>query len=215
MTTEKTKENIFKKIMTARMEFMKSNPTKTGYNKFQNFKYFELQDIVPTATEICCKLGLYTHINICEGVAKMTVLNADNPSEIVEYVLTAPLVKEDKFNNMLQDTGRAETYLRRYLYLLFLDITENDEVDGADQNSFKNPKPQNQFKTANNYKNKETPIRKQAKGIIKALEIQDKEINLLNAKIQMNEYLQKGEIQKADCEKILKELEVLLNGAGS
>ncbi len=217
MTEEKKNENIYKKIMTARMEFMKSNPQKTGYNKFQNFKYFELMDIVPVATKICCKIGLYTHININEGKAVMTVVNMENVHEQLDFKIDAPMVRENDFNKMLQDVGRSETYLRRYLYILFLDITENDTVDGADQNSFKTPKPTKQkgkktFKTANNYKNKETPIRKQAKGIIKPLEIQDKEINLLNAKIQLNEYLQNREIQEADCEAILKELEILLNG---
>ena len=216
------KQNIYEKIMAARKEFMESNPTKTGYNKFQNFKYFELQDIVPLATKICCKLGLYTHINITDGVAKMTVLNTENPAEFVEYGLTAPTVKEDKFNNMLQDTGRAETYLRRYLYLLFLDITENDQVDGADQNSkeFKTAKQYKQrkqpaFKTANTHKPNESNVRKQAKEIIKALEFQEEQVNILNAKIQLMQFIRQGRVKEEDCDKILKELEVLLNGTGS
>lgn len=209
MTNEN--KNIFEKIMSARLKFLNSNPKKSGYNKFQNFKYFELVDIVPIATKICCELGLYTHIFFEEETAIMLVINVENPKEKVEYRIPAPTVREDKFNSMLQDTGRAETYLRRYLYMLFLDITENDSVDAADQT-----KNGNGFKTAIQYKQKSKPksnARKKAEGIIQSLEIQNKEVTLLNAKIQMMEYFKKGEIQEADCDKILKELEVLLNGS--
>ena len=36
---------------------------------------------------------------------------------------------EGNINNQLQNLGKIQTYIRRYLYMQFLDITENDVVD--------------------------------------------------------------------------------------
>jgi len=128
-------ENIYKKIMSARLQFLQSNPQKSGRNEFQKFNYYELDDIVPTATRICNNLGLYTEIDMgaeTYGFATLTVVNVDNPEEKVYFRLKMPEINNENINNALQDTGRAETYLRRYLYLLFLDIAQNDEVDASD-----------------------------------------------------------------------------------
>lgn len=128
-------ENIYKKIMTARLQFLESNPKKSGYNKFQDFKYYELDDIVPQATRICNELGLYTEIDMGAnlfGYATLTVVNIDNVEEKVYFRIKMPQVEGGNLNTILQDTGRTETYLRRYLYLLFLDIAQNDEVDATD-----------------------------------------------------------------------------------
>lgn len=202
----KEKMNIFEKIMTARLEFLNSNPTKSGYNKFQNFKYFELVDIVPVATKICKELGLYTHININEGKAVMTVVNMENVHEQLDFKIDAPMVRENDFNKMLQDVGRSETYIRRYLYMLFLDIVENDTVDAADQN-----KPKNDFRTAAQYK-KRTPVksraRLEAEKIVEGLE--DK--TLENARLKLIEVCGERKLPAKQCEGIWQELEVLLNG---
>ena len=210
--------------MTARLEFLQSNPTKSGYNKFQNFKYFELVDIVPVATNICCKLGLYTHINITEGKAIMTVVNMDNVEEQLEFKIDAPMVRENDFNKMLQDVGRAETYIRRYLYMLFLDIVENDLVDGADQkstdfktaNKYKSKpkirqKKEHNFQTANEVITEKSAARVTAENIIRGL----KNPSILAAKMELAEISKESDMSKEECMQVLKELEVLLNGSNS
>ena len=212
----KEKMNIFEKIMTARLQFLYSNPTKSGYNKFQNFKYFELVDIVPVATKICKALGLYTHININEGKAVMTVVNMENVQEQLEFKIDAPMVRENDFNKMLQDVGRSETYLRRYLYLLFLDITENDQVDGADQNQTSKTKKDNGFRKANELKHKPKPnARVRAERIIKDLEKSDDKPTIENAKKVLGLKTFDGTYTIDEGNQIFKELEVLLNGTGS
>ena len=211
----KEKMNIFEKIMTARLEFLNSNPTKSGYNKFQNFKYFELVDIVPVATKICKDLGLYTHININEGKAVMTVVNMENVHEQLDFKIDAPMVRENDFNKMLQDVGRSETYLRRYLYLLFLDITENDQVDGADQNQTSKPKKENGFRKANELKHNPKPnARVKAERIIKDLEKSDEKPTIENAKKVLGLKTFDGTYTIDESNLIFKELEVLLNGTG-
>lgn len=121
--------------MEARLQFLESNPQKSGRNEFQKFNYYELDDIVPTATRICNELGLYTEIDMGAntfGYATMTVINIENTEERTYFRLKMPEINNENLNNALQDTGRTETYLRRYLYLLFLDIAQNDEVDATD-----------------------------------------------------------------------------------
>lgn len=135
-----SEENIYTKIMKVRQEFKNSNIKKSGENKFQNFKYHELSDIVPTAIELCLKNGLYTHIDVGVSIetktgeyAKMQVINVDNVDEKVEYLIKMPSIGEDGgFNAKIQDTGKGQTYVRRYLYMLFLDLAIPDEVDRTD-----------------------------------------------------------------------------------
>ena len=135
------KDNIYGKIMKARLQFLESNPKKSGENKFQNFKYYELDDIVPTATRICNELGIYTEIDMGAetiGYATLTAINIEDPMERVYFRIRMPELTGGNINQLLQDTGRTETYLRRYLYLLFLDIAQNDEVDATDNRPSRN-----------------------------------------------------------------------------
>lgn len=127
-----SKQNIYDKIMTARLLFLESNPKKSGRNNFQKFDYYELRDIIPAATRICNNIGLYSEINLTSKMATMKIINIDNPKEIVLYHLPVPEINGKDSNKLLQDTGKTETYLRRYLYMLFLDIAENDQVDAED-----------------------------------------------------------------------------------
>ena len=128
------KLNIYQKIMKARKMFQECEVKKSGKNDFQGFVYLELEDIVPPAIEICEELGLYSEVqpngSDAIGFATMKIVNVDNPSEEVVYKIRSPTVNPDSgINAKLQDTGRIQTYLRRYLYMLFLDIAVPDEVD--------------------------------------------------------------------------------------
>lgn len=65
--------------------------------------------------------------------ATLYVRDIDNPKYQVLFRLKLPSINEDgAFNSKIQDTGKMETYVRRYLYMLFLDIAIPDEVDGVD-----------------------------------------------------------------------------------
>lgn len=154
-------QNIYSKIMTARLSFLESNPSKSGRNEFQKFSYYELDDIVPTATRLCNELGLYTQIDMGAenfGYATMTVINIDEPTEQVQYRIKMPELTGGNINQLLQDTGRTETYLRRYLYLLFLDIVQNDEVDSSDIRKQNISKPRGKPSTATTKKGTTQPL---------------------------------------------------------
>lgn len=134
MATSTTK-NVYQKLLTARATFLKSEVTKSGKNMQLAFKYFELDDIVPIATKIFEDIGLISIVSFTEDLARMTILNTENPDECV--VFTAPFKPLEpivsntgkKATNEMQALGSSITYMRRYLYMIALDICEPDEID--------------------------------------------------------------------------------------
>ena len=84
-TTTKT-ANVYQKLLTARAKFLEANVEKTGKNMHLSFKYFELEDIVPTAIRIFNEVGLIPVVNFTADVATMNIINTDNPEESVPFV---------------------------------------------------------------------------------------------------------------------------------
>lgn len=137
MATAKT-TNVRQKLAQARLMFLNKNVKKTGKNMHLEFKYFELEDIVPSAIEIFAEVGLVTTTNFDGVTASMTVFNTDNADE-PGIVFTAPyrevgqiVSREGKtVTNAMMALGSSITYLRRYLYMMALDIVEHDDVDAS------------------------------------------------------------------------------------
>ena len=130
MAEIKVEKNIYELLQEVRLELSKSKLTKTGTNKHLNFSYFELGDFVPTATELFAKKGLCPIFNIIydpNGI-EMAVLKIVKGAEQIQF--STPT---DSPTNMsgIQALGAKITYLRRYLYLIALDIVENDVVDAS------------------------------------------------------------------------------------
>lgn len=129
--------NVWQKLLFVRKGFLEANVKKTGINRHLEFKYFELEDIVPTATKLACEYGLLFCTSFTNEEAKMDVIDIENPSSIITF--TSPMREIDsiessktggKLTNAVQNLGSQETYQRRYLYMLALDITEHDTFDG-------------------------------------------------------------------------------------
>lgn len=127
--------NVYQKLLAARAKFLESDVQKTGKNMHLSFKYFELDDIVPTATCIFSEVGLIPIVNFTSDVATMTVVNTDNPEEVIPFVAPfnqiAPIVSNagKQATNEMQALGSSITYMRRYLYMIALDICESDSFD--------------------------------------------------------------------------------------
>ena len=130
------KKNIYQKLMDVRTNFHKLELKKSGHNKFANFKYFELGDFLVPATKLLNEIGLCPIITFTDELAKMTLVNTDNPSETIEF--TSPMRDlELKGANSMQSLGGCETYQSRYLYIQLLNIVESDSFDrvsGTDDN---------------------------------------------------------------------------------
>lgn len=125
-----TPSNIYKKLIQARVIFAGTGVKKTGVNRYAEFKYFTLDDIIPAKTKIFEKLGLLDVISFGSDHAILTLINIDNPEEKIEFM--SPLAEDESLiKNPIQKLGAIETYVRRYLYMLVLDIVESDTVDAV------------------------------------------------------------------------------------
>lgn len=133
-TTTKT-ENVYQKLIKVREQFLNADVQKTGKNMHLSFKYFELDDIVPTAIRIFATVGLVPVVNFTTDTATMTIVNTDNPEDTVAFVAPfnqiAPIVSNTgkQATNEMQALGSSITYMRRYLYMMALDICESDSID--------------------------------------------------------------------------------------
>lgn len=124
------KINIYEKLMLARINFGEADKKKSGVNSHAEFTYYELSDIVPVATKIFNDLGL-TYLTTMTNEQMIGRL-IDNESK-EELVFTCPFVtlaEPGKYRqNEIQALGSAITYLRRYMYMIVLDIVEPDAYD--------------------------------------------------------------------------------------
>ena len=92
--------------------------------------------IVPPALRIFARVGLVTSTNFDGEKAIMTVMNTDNPQEegiqfVAPYREAGQIISKagNEVTNPIQALGASITYLRRYLWMMALDITEPDDVD--------------------------------------------------------------------------------------
>lgn len=123
--------NVWAKLLKVRSEFYAEGAKKTGKNLHAEFKYFELEDIVPVAAPIFAKYGLLLVPTFVEGNAVANVVNIDDPEEKISFTIPLQFIAEPaKFRmNEVQGVGAVVTYYRRYLYMVVLDLVESDGID--------------------------------------------------------------------------------------
>ena len=138
MATNQTKTtNVYQKLLRARALFLAANPNKSGKNMQLAFKYFELDDIVPIATKIFEDVGLISLVSFEGDYARMSIVDIDNPNDGTTFSAPfkpiEPIVSNagKQVTNEMQALGSSITYMRRYLYMIALDICEPDGIDGA------------------------------------------------------------------------------------
>lgn len=120
--------NIYEKVLNITNEIQKANIKKSGINKYTGFTYFELSDLTPIVNILCLKYKIITNIKYDKEIAKMYIINAENPEEQIEY--TSPMGSVNlKGAHEIQNIGAVQTYLRRYLFLTAFNIAEHDELD--------------------------------------------------------------------------------------
>jgi len=122
--------SVYKKLQEARVILHKTQLNKSGKNKFAGFSYFELADFIPQVTEIFNKVGLCGVVSFTNDTAYLTVHDTDSDGFIS---FTSPLVMaENAKGQAIQSLGSTHTYFRRYLWLMCMEITENDAVDASE-----------------------------------------------------------------------------------
>ena len=123
--------SVYKKLQQARLMLQNTKLSKSGKNKFAGFEYFELDDFIPQVTAIFDKVGLCGIVSFTPETAYLTVHDTDGDGFVT---FTSPLVMADNAKGQpIQSMGSTHTYFRRYLWLMCMEITQNDVIDAADQ----------------------------------------------------------------------------------
>ena len=217
-----TPKNVYQKLLEARALFLEKGIGKSGKNMSLQFKYFELDDIVPVATEIFQKVGLIGVTNFYEGIARLDIVNIDDGNDRINF--TAPLVVSEgnKAVTPVQAMGATITYYRRYLYMMALDICEPDAIDPiSGDNPPPAPKPtapvtpekrQEVTKTLTAPEGNATEL--QIKGLktalAKLMEVDPSKEDFVAQIAMQTDGLTK--ISKADCEQLVQAISTMLEG---
>ena len=195
--------NIYEKLQKARVELQDLNLKMGGYNKFADFKYFELKDFLPEINKIFNKLKLFSKFDLLENEGVLTIINAEKPDEKEKFV-TPKITVEMKGQNGLQQIGSTHTYLKRYCYYNALEIIINDEVDATidkdkSENQNSNFAKKQTTKTKKETSKEEEKIKKE-NGIKEIL----KEMNNLSEEQQNNLNLELIELENYTLDEIRK-----------
>lgn len=226
-----TPSNVYQKLMVARAKFLESDVQKTGKNMHLSFKYFELEDIVPTAIRIFNEVGLIPIVNFTADVATMDIINTDTPEEVIRFEAPfnqiAPIVSNagKQATNEMQALGSSVTYMRRYLYMIALDICESDSIDAnigkgetpssAAPKAPATPEQRQEAKASLTDKNgNATQLQiKGLKKVLKQLKDKDPSKEEMIAKIAV-ETQGFTVISKTDCEAMIERITAMLNEGG-
>lgn len=122
--------NIYQKIAGIQKNLLQKELPKSGYNKFGNFKYHELEDILPTIFRECYNQELFIEFSFTNELAQLKIRNWNEPGESVITSVPMPeIVPLNRGMNIMQSEGSYITYLKRYLLINMFLIVEKDVVD--------------------------------------------------------------------------------------
>ena len=128
--------SVYKKLQGARHELSKANLKKTGHNSYGGWFYYELGDFIPTIHKLFDAAGLCGVVTFGE-VATLTIYDADSEGKI-EF--STPIVYAEAAKGQpIQMLGSTHTYLRRYLWLMAMELVEADVVDAEKQEEKSEP----------------------------------------------------------------------------
>ena len=121
---------IYQKIAGIQKNLLQKELPKSGYNKFGNFKYHELEDILPTIFRECYNQELFIEFSFTNELAQLKIRNWNEPGESVITSVPMPgIVPLNRGMNIMQSEGSYLTYLKRYLLINMFLIVEKDVVD--------------------------------------------------------------------------------------
>ena len=119
---------LLQKTQTAKECFLNSGIKPTGYNSYQKYNYFSLDDIVPEVVKICCKLGLATQFKFTRDCGKLIVIDLETGCKQV-FTTPLPAPTNTKATEQCKEIQAIQTYSRRALYLQWLEIVEVNSIE--------------------------------------------------------------------------------------
>ena len=140
MAEIKIEKTIYELLQEIRFELSQMNLTKSGYNQYQNFSYYEEDDIMPPITKLCYEKGIFTKFDIYtdpnDGKEYAYLTAIKGAEKVMQKLPTA----EPSGTNPIQQAGSKFTYMSRYSYMKFFNITEPDVVEASDNSKEEEPK---------------------------------------------------------------------------
>lgn len=128
--------SVYRKLQWARNELSKAKIKKTGHNSYGGWFYYELGDFIPAIHKLFDEAGLCGVVTFGE-TATLTVYDAEGEGKI-EF--STPIVYAEAAKGQpIQQLGSTHTYLRRYLWLMAMEIVEADAVDAEKQEEKSEP----------------------------------------------------------------------------
>lgn len=120
---------IYQKIQEIRVKLIKMKLKKTGYNKFANFHYYQLEDFMPALTELMENNKITSNFSIIGENAILTLIDyEDNTSSIFQSPIADASIKGC---TPVQSLGGVHTYLKRYLYQNAFEINDGDLLEAS------------------------------------------------------------------------------------
>ncbi len=119
-------------LQEVRYEMSTADIKKSGYNPYAKSNYFELKDFLSLATKLFYERKICPQfwIDIDSSGVEYAHLNITNGTQTLPFKL--PTAEANNSSNPIQNQGSKVTYMRRYLYMMALDLVENDVVDAAE-----------------------------------------------------------------------------------
>lgn len=122
---------VYAKLQKARVMLQSTSMKKSGSNKHHGFTYFELADFLPKTQSIFSEVGLMGCTSFEGTDALLTIYDSSSPESFV--VFRSPVAEAQlRGGTPIQQLGAMHTYMRRYLWLMAMEITENDLVDSQE-----------------------------------------------------------------------------------
>ena len=124
--------NLYMKLAKAKNMFLAAGSKKSGKHRELMYTYFELEDIIPQVLDIFDQLDLIGITTFDADKAYLSVYDATKPED--EPITIRTPMKYAATNKMINDVqalGSTITYIRRYLYMILLDIIEADSIENA------------------------------------------------------------------------------------
>lgn len=121
---------LLEKLAAVRLELQQKSPAKSGKNTFSNYDYYELADFMPAVTELMHKHKLVGLFNMDAENAMLRIVDCEKPDDA--EVFTLPVREATlKGAHPIQNLGAMVTYMRRYLWMVAMELVESDGLDAA------------------------------------------------------------------------------------
>ena len=127
MKMENNKTGIYRKLAEARVALQSLDIKKTGRNEFPGYDYFELSDFLPDVQKIFLEKGLCGIVTFSREFATLWIHDVEEPGAPI--VITSPMESANlRGCHPIQNLGAVETYQRRYLWIVAMEIVEFDAI---------------------------------------------------------------------------------------